>query len=82
MDRDAARERDGRGLARDVVNTTSQAGHPKQKDPAHIGRVFPFTSSAAAECAYASNASSTFPFVSIPTKCTVTAAISGTTPIR
>lgn len=32
--------------------------------------------------AYASSASSTFPFVSIPTKCTVAAAISGTTPIR
>lgn len=32
--------------------------------------------------AQASSASNTLPFVSIPTQCTVTAAISGTTPIR
>ncbi len=36
----------------------------------------------AARRAYASSASSTLPFVSIPTKWTVSAAISGTMPIR
>ena len=58
-----------------------QARRRKQKGP-DIAQAFLFTSSAATGRAYASSASSTFPFVSIPTKCTVTAAISGTTPIK
>lgn len=56
-------------------------GSPQTNGP-DIARATPFTSSVTAGRAYASSASSTFPFVSIPTKCTVTAAISGTMPIK